>query len=167
MAHYPKAIWRGADPHNYSTQAIQHKFIVIHVESGTESGTNGWFHNPKAQVSAHFGNPKVGKLDQFVDTNQMAYHCASWNGLSIGIEHEGNSGDHLNANQLENLKELLQWLHQQYNIPLVYTANAHDPKGGVIAHGKIPEGPLSHPNCPGNPIIADVQKLLDELEQTK
>lgn len=156
---YPRAQWVGADPHNFSTESIRPKFIVIHVEQGSESGTDGWFHNPKAQVSAHLGNPKSGPMQQFVDLNQMAYHCAQMNYEAIGIEHEGFSGEHLNANQIKNLTDFFTWSKTWLHIPLVLT-NPSDLRGGVIAHGQINEGALSHPNCPGQNIMADVNKIL-------
>ena len=163
MAKYPKAQFVGADPHNFSTNKITPKFIVIHVESGTESGTNAWFHNPKAQVSAHFGIGKDGTIYQFVDTDQTAWAEAELNGVSISIEHEGLSGQHLTAKQIEADKGLIQWIHDTYNIPLVLTFNQNDPHGGVLPHGKINEGAMSHPDCPGQPIIDDIHALLNSM----
>jgi N-acetyl-anhydromuramyl-L-alanine amidase AmpD len=163
MARYPKAQWLPANPANYSTDKITHKFIVIHVESGTESGTNAWFQNPKAQVSAHFGVAKTGQVFQFVDTDETAWAEAELNGESISIEHEGLSGQNLTPQQIAADKELLEWIYATYKIPLVMTFNQNDPKGGVIPHGKINEGALSHPDCPGQPIINDVENILKTI----
>lgn len=160
---YPNAQWVGAAPKDFSADRITHKRIVIHIEQGSESGTDSWFHNPRSQVSAHFGNPRVGKIQQFVDTDEMAYHCAQWNDSSIGIEHEGYSGLRLNPNQLNNLRALLLWLRKVYGIPLVFTV---DPNvRGVIGHGHLPEGPLSHPDCPGGPVLVQVNALLASIRR--
>ena len=163
MPRYPKATWVGANAANHSTSPITHKFIVFHVEGGTESGTNAWFQNPKAQVSAHFGVGKSGQVFQFVDTNQTAWAEAQLNGESISIEHEGISGQNLTPQQIQADKELLEWLHQTHGTRLVMTFNQNDPNGGVIPHGKINEGSLSHPDCPGQPIINDFTNLLHAL----
>ena len=159
---YPRAKWVGADPHDFSPQFIRPKFIVLHVAQGSESGTINWFHNPKSQVSAHLLNPKEGQMVQFVDLNQMAYHCAQMNDVAIGIEHEGFSGEHLNANQIKNLTDFFTWAKTWLRIPLTLT-NPSDPNGGVIGHGQINEGALSHPNCPGQNIMADANKILHGL----
>jgi N-acetyl-anhydromuramyl-L-alanine amidase AmpD len=163
MARYPKAQWHPADAANYSTDKITHKFIVIHVESGTESGTNAWFQNPKAQVSAHFGVAKTGQVFQFVDTDETAWAEAELNGESISIEHEGLTGDSLTPQQIAADKELLEWIHATHGTLLKMTFNQNDPAGGVIPHGKINEGALSHPECPGQPIINDIETLLGTL----
>ena len=163
MARYPLASFVGANKDNFSTQKITHKRVVIHIESGTESGTQAWFNNPSAQVSAHFGNPKVGPMQQFVDTDEMAYHCAEFNPSSIGIENEGLSGEILTANQLKNLRNVLNWIHRVHGTPLIYTG---DPNvAGVIGHGHLPEGNLSHPNCPGGPVLIQVNKLLASMRR--
>ena len=163
MPRYPQAQWVGADPHNWSGGAIQHRFIIIHVEQGTESGTAAWFHNPAAQVSSHFGIAKNGHLQQFVDTNQTAYAEGPFNGDGISIEFEGYSGEHLTPQQLATLRQLLNWIHLTHKTPLVLT---FDPNGtGVIPHGKLPEGALSHPDCPGQNIINDVHALLNQMAE--
>jgi len=164
MARYPGARWMGANPADYSTQKITHQFIVEHIAQGDfQTGIDAWFHNPKAQVSAHFSISKLGVIHQYVDTDQMAYHCVDWNPKSIGVENLGMSGQHLTFFQKSSQKKLLQWLHAECGIRLVYTVNPNDPKGGVIGHGKIPEGSLSHPNCPGDPVLADVSVIVKGL----
>ena len=162
MAVYPKARWAPCSPANFSTGRItNYKRAVVHVAQGSATSCINWFNNPKAQVSAHFLNPFVGPIVQFVDTAYTAWHCAQFNGESIGIEHEGMSGEHLNANQKANLRNLFIWLHKTHGIPMVYTA---DPNvSGVIGHGKLPEGALSHPNCPGFNILADTNVTVKRL----
>jgi hypothetical protein len=160
---YTAAHWYGANPADFSTQPIGHKRIVIHIEQGTGTGVINWFNNPHAKVSAHFGNPRYGKVQQFVDTDQMAYHCAQWNADSLGIEHEGYSGQRLNGNQLRNLRALLLWIRKVHKIPLDFVVTPDKP--GVIGHGHLPEGSLSHPNCPGGPILVQVNSLLASIHR--
>lgn len=160
---YPGATFVGANKQDYSANPISHKFVIIHVMQGSETGTCAWFNNPNAQVSAHFGVSKNGLVQQYVDTDEMAWAEGQWNGIGISIEHEGLSGQHLTKAQIKADKKLLRWLRKQYALDLRMTFNPHDARGGVIPHGKLPEGSLSHPDCPGQPIIDDVHRLLNSL----
>lgn len=138
---------------------ISHRLFVMHIQEGTESGTDAWFHNPDAQVSAHFGNPKTGPLDQWVDTNDRAWAQADYNNVAISLENEGHGGDSLTANQLENAANLLVWAHQTHGTPLQVT---DDPNGsGVIGHGLLGEAGGGHFDCPGSPILAERQQVVD------
>jgi hypothetical protein len=124
--------------------------LVLHIEEGAESSANNWFHNPGAQASAHFGNPKVGQLDQWVDTADMAWAEVNGNPHWYSVEHEGIAPCSLTPSQFENDAQLLAWLHVNYNVPLQIT---DDPNGfGLGWHGM---GGLSwggHYGCPGDPI---------------
>jgi hypothetical protein len=167
MARCPFATWTPAAPENFSAQAITPTFIVEHVAEGwSQGGIISWFKNPRAQVSSHFSISLLGKLCQHVDTNQMAYHCAQMNDKTIGIENLGYNIFGLRFFQKRTQKKLLAWIKAEHKIRLELTFNQNDPKGGVIPHGKINEGALSHPNCPGQKIINDVHKILDQMNFT-
>jgi hypothetical protein len=47
--------------------------LVLHIQEGTEDGTFGTFSNRVTKRSAHFGNPKNGPLEQFVDIDNVAW----------------------------------------------------------------------------------------------
>lgn len=163
MARYPKAQWIGCNPNNYSTDPIKHKFIVIHVTQGdNQSGTDSWFQNPQAIVSAHFSIGKDGAIHQYVDTDQMAYAEMAYNGESISIEHSGYTGDFLTPQQIASERELLLWIHQTHKIRLVHTTNPADPLGGVIGHGELGVPGGNHPLCPGAHILTDITRILSE-----
>ncbi len=162
---YNKAQFVGAAPSDYSTFRISHFRTVVHIEQGSETGTQAWFDNPGSQVSAHFGIPRspFKRIQQFVDTDEMAYHCAKFNETSIGIEHEGFAGQKLNFWQRRRLRGLLIWLNHVHGIPLVFT---NDPTvSGVIGHGRLPEGYLSHPGCPGEPVLVQVNQIIHRLNR--
>ena len=165
MARYPRAKWVGANPNNFSTEKISPVRVVVHIEQGSEAGAQAWFNNPHAQVSAHFGNPRklFARLQQFVDTDEMAYHCAQFNSTSIGVEHEGFSGQGLSVGQRFRLKRVLRWINCNHKIPLVFTN--HPDVHGVCGHGVLPEGALSHPNCPGARILVDVNYLIHSMNR--
>lgn len=136
-----------------------HRLFVMHIQEGTESGTDAWFHNPSAQVSAHFGNPKTGQPDQWVDTNDRAWAQVDYNNVAISVENEGHHGDSLTASQLENAAHLLAWAHTMHGTPLQVT---NDPNGsGVIGHGLLGAAGGNHPDCPGSPILDQRQLVVD------
>ena len=153
MALFHKALWQGPVP-NKTPNGIQRPLmgLVLHIEQGSEASANAWFHNIKAQASAHFGNPKTGTLDQWVDTNDMAWAEMAGNPKWISVEHEGFSGEMLTPSQLENDAQLLAWLHQTEGIPLVITDDPSKP--GLGWHGMGGDNWGGHIHCPGDPIKA-------------
>ena len=121
---------------------------------GTLAGTDSWFHDPAAQVSAHFGVGKDGTCYQWVDTATVAWAEASYNGEAISIEHEGISGDSLTPAQIAADVQLVQWI----GLPLVM---APSPSGtGWIGHGELGAAGGNHPDCPGSPILAQWPAVL-------
>lgn len=137
-----------------------HRLFVLHIQEGTESGTDAWFHNSASQVSAHFGNPKTGSMmDQWVDTADRAWAEADYNSVGVSVENEGQSGDSLTPTQLENCAQALAWAHTVHGTLLRVTNN---PNGdGVIGHGQLGVAGGNHPDCPGAPILAQRQQIVD------
>lgn len=125
--------------------------VVLHIQQGNENGTDSWFHNPESKVSAHFGAPKAGGIDQWVLIGDKAWHASAANPYYVGIECEGDSGDKLTTEQAEAIAELLAWLHRTYGIPLVICSTPGNP--GLAYHGLGGEAWGGHFDCPGEPII--------------
>jgi hypothetical protein len=152
VAIFQLANWRGPVP-NMNPGGMVRPFmgLVLHVEEGTESGTDSWFHSASAQVSAHFGNPKTGSLDQWVDTNDKAWAQVAGNNSWISVENEGNAGDSLTASQVANAATLLAWLNITENIPMTVANSPTDSGLGYHAMGGAAWG--NHLGCPGQPII--------------
>lgn len=158
MARYPGAVWRGPVP-NFASGGNHPRLFVMHIMEGSLDGCDSWFHNPSAQVSANFGNGKDGRLFQWVDTADTAWAQASYNGVAVSVEHEGQTGDSLTAAQLENDAQLLAWAHRTHGIPLQVT---NDPSSsGVIGHGLLGVAGGNHPDCPGTPILNARQAVVD------
>jgi hypothetical protein len=158
MSRYPGATWRGPVP-NVGGAMSGYRLFVVHVQQGTEAGTDAWFHNPAAQVSAHFGNPKSGSPDQWVDTGQVAWAEANYNSVSVSVENEGKSGESLTVSQLENAARILAWSHTTHGIKLQVT---DDPNGeGVIGHGLLGVAGGNHPDCPGQSILNQRQAIVN------
>lgn len=82
---------------NWDTDRGPIMSIILHTMDGTVEGANARFNNPASQVSAHYGVGLDGKLYQWCDEDNVAYHSGNYhvNQTSIGIEHEdgGNYND--------------------------------------------------------------------------
>lgn len=152
MALFSSAHWRGPVPNiNAGNMKRPFKGLVLHIQQGTEVGTDATFKNPSTQVSAHFGNPKTGGLDQWVDTNDVAWAEVAGNSTWISIENEGNSGDSLTDSQLANVALLLAWLNVTEAVPLQLAESPAD--SGLGYHGMGGAAWGGHTNCPGQPIV--------------
>jgi len=88
---YAPAIWNAAATCNYGagrSSAITH--VAEHIAQGSYAGTISWFQNCSASVSAHYVvRSSDGQVTQMVRESDTAWHVASHNSYSIGIEHEG------------------------------------------------------------------------------
>jgi len=158
MAKYPKAIWTPAAATNHGGPIGKITLGVMHIEQGTESGTNAWFKNPAAQVSSHFGVGKDGKVYQFVDTSVTAWAEVNYNGQAISIEHEGMSGTPLTPQQIAADEDLYVWIYHTHGVPLARTT---DPtKSGWIGHGELGVEGGNHISCPGAPILAQINTII-------
>lgn len=155
---YNEAKWQGPVPNINKKAMAKVKLGVLHIMQGTITGTDSWFHEPKSQVSAHFGNPKSGQLVQWVDTKDKAWAEAFYNSISISVENEGNSGDSLTPSQIENLARLMVWLKHQTGLPIT---QIHSPsQEGWITHGELGVPGGNHPACPGTPILNQLPSII-------
>lgn len=127
-------------PGEYGTQAVQRLF----------AGTLDWDAHPYFQsirgleVSAHFFIERTGRLWQFVDCDQRAWHAgassyqgrSNCNDYSVGIELEGLEGGPFEPAQYEVLADLCRDLAGRY--PITHVAGhehvapgrKHDPGAG-------------------------------------
>ena len=162
MARYPDAIWTPANPHNEGGPIGKIRLVVDHIEEGSEVGTNSWFQNIRAQVSAHFGISKTGQVFQFVDTNTIAWAEQDYNDVAISIEHEGMSGDPFTPAQISSEVKLGVWIHKTHGVPIARTT---DPLGsGWITHGELGVAGGNHPNCPGTTATKQLPLIVSSIK---
>jgi|HubBroStandDraft_2_1064218.scaffolds.fasta_scaffold124695_1 N-acetylmuramoyl-L-alanine amidase len=156
--------WKGAAAANFSAgRDMSPDVIVIHIMAGTAAGTDAWFGDPKAQVSAHYGITKTGEIHQYVKEVDTAYHAGihgadfarataqvvkdrpgvNPNQYSIGIEHEGQAGDVWPEAMLRASRALVKQCATTWNIPL--------DRYHVVGHHEIYPG---H-SCPGPSVSMD------------
>lgn len=152
IGQYPGATWRGPVVNRTPSGMVMPPIgLVLHIQQGSEGGTDAWFRDPASRVSAHFGAPKSGGIDQWVIIGDEAWHAASANRTYVGVEIEGSSGDRLTGAQSEALAHLIAWMHTDYGMPLaVATVPGHP---GLAYHALGGDAWGGHPDCPGQPII--------------
>lgn len=156
------ADWQGETVNEGGAMATI-RMVVVHIEQGSNAGSIAWCKNPVSKVSAHFFNPRVGRLVQLVSTDRVAWAEVDFNRVAISVEHEGNSGDSLTPSQIENTAHVLARAHQVYGVPLQVL---NDPSGGgVIGHGLLGAAGGGHYDCPGNPVLAQRQQIVNRAVQ--
>lgn len=165
MPRFERAGWRGPVPNMTPGGMRSHRGLVLHIQEGSEAGTDAWFHNPGSRVSAHFGNPKSGPLDQWVDTDDRAWAEMSGNPDWVSVENEGHSGDSLTPSQLENLAQLLAWLHTTHGVPLAISDTPAAGTPGLTGHGLGGAAWGGHYDCPGTPILAQRAAIIARAQQ--
>lgn len=150
---YPGATWKGPVP-NASYGYGPSLGVVLHIMEGTLDGTDNWFHNPRAQASAHFGVGKDGRVYQWVETNMKAWAQAAGNPDYLSIECEGYHGDSLTAPQLGAVAGIVHWS----GIALVKAD--HPGAVGLGWHGMGGAAWGGHTGCPGDLIIKQRDEIL-------
>ena len=108
------------------------KAIMLHIAEGTMEGMHSWFNNPSAQVSAHYGISKNGEVWQFVKEGDTAWHSGGLqkpselytkyhrsynpNSFTIGIEHEGKTGERFTPQMIKSLRNLVELIVDKYKL---------------------------------------------------
>lgn len=163
MARMPQAEFIGPTANRNAGKMGPIWGLVLHIQQGYESGSEAWFKNPASKASAHFLNPKSGRLQQLVDTADKAWAQANGNTNWISVENEGFVPDALTPSQVENNALLMAWLHQTDSVALVVTDSTG--AGGLGWHGMGGAAWGNHPNCPGIAIKAQRPAILTRTRE--
>jgi hypothetical protein len=163
--------WRWAGPTvNQGGPMKEHRGVVLHIAEGYFDGTISWCRNPKSDTSAHFITGRDGRIAQLVDTETTAWTQQDGNGHWLSVENEGFTRGHdlhqpgwekLTAAQVDANAAILVQAHLVYGIPLQVTS---DPDGTGLGHhsmGAEHGERWGHRDCPGPPIIAQKQGIVD------
>ena len=154
----PFATWRPVA--NQSGPMAAHLGFVVHVQVGTGS-CYGEFNNPAAQASSHFWCAADGTLEQYVDTDFIAWAEMSGNGSYISCETEGDVTTPLTGAQLKTLAHLYQWLHVVHGIAFQVCDHGGQ---GITTHCHYPSGDpdpaWGDHLCPGPLRLAQVPVIL-------
>lgn len=123
--------------------------IVIHSTEGQNlpgvtdlRNLGSWFDNPAAQASCHVGVDAEGNSALYVQDKRKAWHCASFNSVSLGIELVGKMAQKSWPSEQEKkaAKYVAYW-SQRHRIPI--RKAKVDPnfgtvkRAGVITHAEL------------------------------
>jgi len=156
---FDHATWRPV-PVNFSRGANQPRLLIVHIMQGSLEGTDGWFRNPASEVSSHFGLARDGRLWQWVNCDDMAWHAVLANPRSIGVECEGYSGNALTTRQLEQLGRIYAWAMDRYPAISAWLNTRPDTGSGLSWHGLGGADWGGHPDCPGLPAVHQLADIL-------
>ena len=153
----PGATWIGPTGNRNAGAELTVYGLVLHIQQGTEAGTEAWQRNPASQVSSHFLLPQAGGARQMVDTADRAWAQAAGNGHWLSAECEGRSGHPLTDAQVHSAAQILAWGHETYGVPLRVANDANAASvasGGLGYHAMGGTAWGNHPDCPGTPVIS-------------
>lgn len=137
--------------------------LVLHIQQGTEAGTEAWQRNPASQVSSTFLAPKAGRPRQMVDTADRAWTQVAGNSHWHSSENEGKTGESLTPDQIEGNAQIFARGHMVYGYPLQVT---NDPNGfGLCHHSAGGAAWGGHYDCPGDPIIAQKPQIVARAQE--
>jgi N-acetylmuramoyl-L-alanine amidase len=146
--------WIGCAPGNFrqGRHGFEPKAIVIHIIVGSLESAGLTFRDPRSSVSAHYGVGKSGRVHQFVEETDTAFHAGTvvrptWrlidpranpNLYTVGIEHEGQPQDAWPGDQYGASAALVREIAVRWRIPL--------DRDHIIMHREI----RASKSCPGS-----------------
>lgn len=139
---YQQATWSEAHTSNFSQGdrgVGDIREVVVHTMEGSYTGSQSWFRDPVANVSAHYLiRSSDGDITQMVDDSDYAWHVFCLNETAIGLEHEGYLGEAdtwYTDIMYEKSARLTAWLVNQYLIPIDREHILGHDESGCTTHG--------------------------------
>lgn len=134
-------------PNKSSRNGVRPVLIVWHETAGSYAGSCSWLCNPAAEASAHIVVREDGlEATQLVKLADKAWHAASFNSMSIGIEHANvTSKGYSTEQQLKVSARIFGWLCLNYKIPPRWSRTGQDP--GVCRHLDLGLAGGGHTQC--------------------
>jgi len=168
VGQYEKSIWSPSPNFNWGRKGNKVSTIVIHITDGQEKLDRAVEHLQKKenQVSAHFIIGRDGTIVQLVKIENIAWHAAGANNISVGIEHIARSPGELSITdeglpvtdaQYRSSADLVKWLCGKLDLPI----NRDHIKGHCELVDKNGKFISSHRDCPNR--IWDWNKYMDLL----
>jgi peptidoglycan hydrolase-like protein with peptidoglycan-binding domain len=159
VARFHAATWEGDNlPNKTKGRMLAHHGLVVHADAVDNiDADNNWFHNPKAEASAHFGIRNDGEIVQWVDTDDTAWAEVAGNHYWLSVEFE-SKGEPLTQAQIESGAKLFAWLWHLYRFTLQVTSDVT--AEGLIHHSAGGADWGGHTMCPGNRIIEQKPQIV-------
>jgi hypothetical protein len=132
--------------------------LVVHITAGHGALpiVKADFDRPEKRASAHFGIDKEGDMWQFVDTDDRAWaidgdsHDAQW----LSVENVAVLGEQLTTGQLYGCALLLEWLHDEHDVPFELTTHA---SGRGLGYHKMFH--IGDHACPGPVVVGQLESI--------
>ena len=153
--------WLGPLPQsNYAPgrQGMQIAYLALHHSEASMESMDAHFHNPSAQVSAHYGVAHDGRVWQWVNNADTAFSVGNFSGNleSISLEHEETGDDAFTDLQYATSAALIRSLCLAFNLPIQRGAWP-----GIS--GLVPHREFSATACPGTLDIDRLIRLAQEV----
>lgn len=130
MTVLPPLVQRKTPNQSARTQPITH--LVWHATAGHYAPSVAWLCDPRAQASAHLViDEDGGEATQLVPLARKAWHCAGWNGFTVGVEHASLGAGFTGRDQEERSARVFAWLCHHLNIPPVMGLHRSQ---GIVRH---------------------------------
>jgi N-acetylmuramoyl-L-alanine amidase len=170
VARFDCATWRPISS-NTSGRLGPNLGLILHHAVANGSLFN-LFNSPSAQVSAHFWVAQSGAIEQYVDTDVIAWHARDLNGSYCGVETEGCSSspyaDPMSAAMLAALGRLFAEGMRRHGWPAVLCQAKGQPGLGYHRLPGSDNGPGgSFPTaCPCDVRLSRRQDVLNAAQGT-
>lgn len=162
------AIWWQAEKRlidvNYTQGNITPRLFVVHIMQDTLDHVDSLFRNPASQRSSHFGVGRDGRVYQWVDTDDKAWHAVDANSKALGVEHAGFAGNPLTDSALEVTSQLYAWSYHKYPAISLWLNTNPVTGSGLSWHGLGGTSWGGHTGCPGQPIVDQLPKILNRAK---
>lgn len=128
----PGTVWTKFLDRNYSSRAgVKPRIIVLHTTEGHNrpglsdlNGLYGWFNNPAARASSHYGVDAEGNAIRMVKGTDKAWTACNYNSVSLNIEQVGFASTsradwfRLYLPGLKRVANIMAHWVQQFDIPM-------------------------------------------------
>lgn len=168
MAWYPGAL-RKPIVRNFGGRRRSTRCIVNHVDAGAAASLQGWFNNPAAGASSHFYVKYDGTIEQYVDSDLIAWTQRAANATAVGIETQGLGSGRWTPAQAAALAALNRWLCELYGLPMVDMGTSRPGARGLGMHRygidpyRASGGEVWGPRgkaCPGHDRVAQFPEIV-------
>lgn len=172
MAIYPGAVYRPIS-RNYGGVRRSTRAVVLHVDAGGAESLHGWFNNPASQASSQFYVKYDGTVEQYMDSDRVAWTQREGNATCVGIETQGKGDGAWTEAQMQALENLVRWLCDHYGLPKVDMVNSRPSSRGIgmhrygIAPWRVAGGQTWGPAgkvCPGNRRVEQFPTLVSRVK---
>ena len=136
MARMPGAVWRPVPVSPSRPKRRKGRGICLHVAVSEAASLHGYFST--ASADSHFYVAKNGVIEQYVDTDLIAYTNGAGNASLISVETQGGvtntEGEKWTPEQVASLTKIVKWAASSDGFPLQVMPNSRPESRGVGWH---------------------------------